>query len=90
MHELLADGDWHDRDHIIAGMVPLVPPAKAARAAERDRQRQAASTHRIKNHDRVVEVGARIIVRNAIKQAVADGTVERRTVEGRTEIRRTP
>lgn len=38
-HKLLADGQWHDRDTIVAQLMKAVPPGEAYRATQYQRQR---------------------------------------------------
>lgn len=96
-YELLADGDWHDRDAVVTAVMPLVPPGKAIRQHQRDlegaRARRAANgappSPAGRRPGNPTTSGARRKAMNAISRATADGRIERRTVAGVTQIRLT-
>jgi hypothetical protein len=95
LEELLADGDWHDREPVIAELMPLVEPGKASRVAlqlraHNRRQRVAAGRTGPHNGGGVTpsdRAGARYIARRTIGSAAKRGTVETRTVDGTVQIR---
>ena len=98
VHELLASGDWVDREALMAAAMPLVPPGKATRAAAYQRDRQDAARRRrgdpvIPANSKPMDsqtVGARCVVGHSIGTAVGQGRLQRRTVAGRIQIRRNP
>lgn len=98
VHELLADGHWHDRETLVTAAMPLVPPGKAARTAVDNRDRMAATRRQqgvpvtpsqVRRHDDQT-VGARTKVTHSISAALSRGHLQRRIVAGRIQIRRTP
>lgn len=99
VHELLADGDWVDREELMAAAMPVVPPGKAERQAKVERNRQDAARRRrgdtvIPSNSKPsdpVAVGARIVVAHSLGTAVGQGRLERRRLaDGRIQIRRNP
>lgn len=99
IHELLADGGWHDREDLMAAAMPLVPPGKAERQAKVERDRQDAARRRkgdpiIRANSKPsdpVAVGARIVVGHSLGTAVDQGRLQRRRLpDGRIQIRRNP
>lgn len=89
LDEILADGAWHDREQVIAVLVPLVAPGVAAREAERNRRHvNGHDGQRTKGHGQEREVGARLIAVKRIGTGVRSGTIEVRHQDGRVEIRR--
>lgn len=80
---LLADGLWHDYEALLRQLMRMVPPGRAARAAERHRIGQAArraryrgdvltgvpAPTRVNDPDRVRDTGARLIVRKVLSDA---------------------
>lgn len=98
VYELLADGHWHDRETVVVAAMPLVPPGKAARTAVDNRDRMAATRRQqgvpvtpsqVRRHDDQT-VGARRKVTHSISAALSRGHLQRRTVDGRPQIRLTP
>lgn len=98
LDELLADGDWHDREPIVLALMPLVPPGQAVRRANLNRSRWRAD-HGCQPHDGThggtpprddQAVGARSIVTGLLSTLVGAGRLERRGDAGRTQIRLTP
>ena len=95
IHELLADGAWHDREALVDAAMPLVPPGKAARQAAYDRARLAATRRAqgvptIPSNGRPQDtqtVGARTKVTHSLSAATRRGHLERRTVNGVIQIR---
>lgn len=97
LDELLVDGQWHDQEELIAGMVPVIPPGKAARHAidYRARQRRKRGNPGPANpsFSRAADdqtVGARDIARHTINRTLQLGTIERRYTADHTLIRRRP
>ena len=98
IHELLADGAWHDRETLVDAAMPLVPPGKAARQATYDRARLAATrrAHGVPetpSNGRPQDphtVGARTKVTHSLCAATRRGLLQRRTVDGRIQIRLNP
>lgn len=81
--ELLADGEWHEREELIVAGVAVVPPGVAYREGEKlrrkDRSGRAAPEGRVLGSRGVsVAAGARSIVRQAIRNRTRKGTAERR------------
>lgn len=86
--ELLADGEWHDRERLYAEMVKVVPPGRAVRHAELIRQTSQsgrAPKDRVKQRSTefLVATGRRSIVRMALRGR----RLEFRTVDGRVQVR---
>lgn len=80
---ILSDGEWHDYEALLRELMRMVPPGRAARAAERHRVGQAArraryrgdeltgvpAPTRVNDPDRVRDTGARLIVRKVLGDA---------------------
>jgi hypothetical protein len=99
VHELLASGDWVDREHLVTTAMPLVPPGKAERQAKVERDRHDAARRRrgdpvIRANSKPsdsVAVGARIVVAHSLGTAVGQGRLQRRRLpDGRIQIRLNP
>lgn len=95
IYDLLADGDWHDRETLVTAAMPLVPPGKAARTAAADRERMHAARRRqgvavipsqSRRHDDQA-VGARTKVTHSLSGAIRAGHIEQHTVAGVIQIR---
>lgn len=74
---VLADGEWHDREEILAAGVLTVPPGVAYRHAERLRRVYAAGPRKRGDDSTAVAAGARDKVRRVLAAHVQRGTVER-------------
>ena len=86
--ELLADGEWHDRERLYVEMGKLVPPGLAFRHAEmvrRTSQRGQAPAERQvpRSSEFLIASGKRSIVRMALRGQ----RLEFRTVDGRVQVR---
>ena len=98
LDELLADGEWHDREQLVRALMPLIPPGQAVRTATRNRagkrrRRAEQGMEPTPKYGRPADeqtVGARTCAYSVIATAVRFHTAERRTVAGRIQIRRTP
>lgn len=80
---ILSDGRWHDYEALLRELMRMVPPGRAARAAERHRVGQAVrraryrgdvltrvpAPTRVNDPDRVRDTGARLIVRKVLSDA---------------------
>lgn len=80
---ILSDGKWHDYEDLLRELMRMVPPGRAARAAERHRIGQASRraryrgtvlsgvpvSTRVNDPDRVRNTGARLIVRKLLSDA---------------------
>lgn len=75
----LRDGEWHPYERTIQKIMPKVHPGKAARVAERMRKGSKGGTNptpapaeRVKNTDldRVIRVGARVLVKQTLRTSV--------------------
>lgn len=77
----LADGDWHPYADIVATAATTVPPGRAYRSAEYNRQhptRRSAPGPRVRGDaDTAIATGARETARRAILQLIRRGTVQR-------------
>lgn len=90
--EVLADGEWHQEQLILAEMVKVIPPAQAIRRAERRRVNQRASarltTPPARQADRDVEtlrlMGARHIAQDSLR---GSKSVEYRSDSGMRWVR---
>jgi len=79
----LAGGRWHDYEALVRALIPLVPPGRAARAAEVTRAGQARRRARARGEpftvapprvrpvdpDRLREFGARVIISKMLRDA---------------------
>ena len=77
---VLADGRWHTRDELFAAALPTIPPGRAARRGELDREINRASRGAEPAPRRKGDAhytGARTIVRGVLRSAVIRGRVER-------------
>ena len=71
-NELLGDGEWHDLETVMQDLMKVVPPGRALRQNERDRQTSnqqktgstPASRSRPQPRERLIAFGARTIVRD--------------------------
>ncbi len=102
LDELLADGEWHDREPLVVAAAAAVPPGVAARHARHQRAAWRARYHRrngtappptaIGRPSDDVRVGARHLAITAIRTAVAQRAYQQRTLpDGTTiQIRRRP
>lgn len=77
--EVLADGEWHHDEEVIAAMALYVPCGKAARAREKSAVRQRSEETPIRPIDpvRIVEIGSREVAVGTARSAVVAGTWER-------------
>jgi hypothetical protein len=80
---ILADGQWHDYEALLRELMRMVPPGRAARAAEKHRVGQASRraryrgdvltsvppSTRVNDPDRIRDTGARLIVRKVLSDA---------------------
>jgi hypothetical protein len=80
--QLLADGEWHEREHLITAGIEEVPPGIAYREGEKLRRKERSG--RVAPEGRVlgsravsVAAGARSLVRQAIRNRIRKGTAER-------------
>jgi hypothetical protein len=69
--ELLADGEWHDREQLLDQMARAVPPGKAFRVGERrrtaTRRRPNGPGPRVRGDDTTsIAAGAREVARKAL------------------------
>lgn len=87
LEQLVADGEWHRRDQLIAELVGLVPPGKATRHAAAMRQSVITHPHQVRRRD-PIQVGSRDIVRKTIEAAAARGFLERTVVDGAVSYRK--
>lgn len=78
---VLADGGWHAIEDLVAVGVPLVPPGVAYRKGEAERARRrrdgVAGPRSRGDRSTSIEVGARHLVRKAIRDSVRSGMVDR-------------
>ncbi len=75
---LLADGEWHPVEDVLAAGIRVVPPGVAYRAGESDRTRKGAGARTKGGAETSVASGARGLVRRVLAEQVRRGTVERR------------
>lgn len=95
LEELLADGEWHDREPIVQALMLVVPPGQAVRRAHHTRARwrtdhgcqpyTGATGGTPPRDDQAV--GARSLAMGLITTLVTVGRLERRTVAGVIQIR---
>ena len=86
--EILADGQWHDRELLYVEMAKLVPPGRAIRHAELIRRtsqsgKAPAVRKQPRSTDFLITSGKRSIVRMALRGA----RLEFRTHDGRVQVR---
>lgn len=78
MDDVLADGEWHELEEVLAAGVKIVPPGMAYRKGEWNRLRlKGPDTRHVGTRERSVATGARIIARKSIESRLQRGTVER-------------
>lgn len=81
--EVLADGEWHDIDDVIADAVRRVPPGLAYRKGEARRThsrgdgRTAPERRQLGTREVAVATGARTLVRKSIESRLRRGTAVR-------------
>lgn len=66
MLAVLADGEWHDRDLLLAVAGRAVPPGRAFRVGEAQRQRRTDRARTRGNNDTAIAAGRRIIAREVL------------------------
>lgn len=83
LDEILADGEWHDINAVLAALAVYVPPGQAWRRAEGSRRSMQRSRTGIST-DRVLgeqadgaRTGARRVAYDRLRTAIKHGTVER-------------
>lgn len=85
MLAVLSDGEWHDRDELVAAGADVVPPGEATRAARtmrvrRAQRRRADGVPEQPNQARRLDdvtTGSREIARRRLKDLARKGRVER-------------
>lgn len=101
LDELLADGEWHDREQLILDTVGIIPPGIAARHARDCRTRaRAVDANRAARDGRIprapsggrgpaddTRVGARSIATRTLRRALDRHAYEARTHRGVAQIR---
>lgn len=76
--ELLADGEWHELDELLAASMELVPPGAAYRTGERHRRERRGNDRTVRTTQQgTIAAGRRRTVYDAIRSRVRHGTVER-------------
>jgi len=75
--QVIADGDWHDREELIAAAMAVIPPAVAYRRAEVNRTRKTTGLRSRGGRDDAVRAGSRDLARRLIDEAVRRGSIER-------------
>jgi hypothetical protein len=94
---VLADGDWHAREHVLRAGMAAVPPGVAFRDGEKDRnrvnRRMSGPGARTRGTDETsIQVGARSIVRDCINSLLVSKhgnppRLERAIVDGVDSLR---
>lgn len=89
VHELLADGEWHEQDPVVRDAMRLVPPGPAYRQAETSRKnRPDAPEKRTQGTDAdAIAAGQRQIVMQSIYAGVRYGSFDRKREGKRIYIR---
>jgi hypothetical protein len=91
LDELLADGDWHSGDELIAAMVAAIPPGVAYRAGEKSRTNArrwgTPGARKFGDQETAVAAGARRLASSLLAKRVSRATVER---DGDRYRRRSP
>lgn len=88
INEILADGEWHDREEVVQDAMRLVPPGVAFRRGEYYRvkalrkqygKEAAQERARQKGDDRdAILAGKRALVAEALQGSLASGAIEKR------------
>lgn len=79
MDEVLADGEWHELEQVLAAGVKMVPPGMAYRKGEwsRTRRGDAPATRHVGTRETAVAAGARIIAKKSIESRIRYGSIVR-------------
>lgn len=88
MDAVLADGDWHPIEDVVAAGIATVPPGVAYRQGERRRREHhgVPAERRKGGTNTAIDAGARRQVRDLVLSRVRRGTIERQG----EQIRRRP
>lgn len=89
IEDILADGEWHELEHVIREASKKVPPGKAFRHSERQRIRQREDGIERTRGDRsdAIRTGARGIVVQTLNTAKRSRRAEYKTIENKKWIR---
>jgi hypothetical protein len=88
-YDLLSDGLWRDREWVINQLIPLVPPGRAMRVNEKDRQRLLARGGTPSDQPRTKYRSTEYLVRSGARRAVVESLVQTRKYK-RVEWREDP
>jgi hypothetical protein len=85
MLEVLRDGEWHTRSELVAESRVLVPPGRAKRKTERNRQHKVNGAERRQrlSDSEQIRSGQQAIAYSSIKGLIAVGRIEQRGNGGR-------
>lgn len=81
MHDLLADGEWHEQELVVRDAMRLVPPGPAFRHAENARQRLTPGPRQKGDESDAIAAGQRQITMQSLHAAVRSGKIERKTID---------
>jgi hypothetical protein len=87
IHELLADGEWHELDPVVKDALLRVPPGPAFRHAEKQRERQSGEPRQRGDMDDAIAAGRRSIAMQSVGAAVRSGKLERKEENGKLWLR---
>ena len=75
--EYLSDGEWHDRETVLAVGAAAVPPGRAYREGERMRQiqREEPGARKRGTRETAIATGARTLARQALQGLTGRGAV---------------
>ena len=77
LERLLADGEWHDVDDVVAELAPLVPPGRAYRRGEARRLAKAGAGLRVRgDRSTAIASGARHIADDTVRSGIRYGRIE--------------
>jgi hypothetical protein len=88
--EILADGQWHDREPVVLDAMRLVPPGKAFRRGEQYRERVSTGERKRGSDDDSIRTGQRAYVSETIQTSLKSGVIEKRVENGVYQIRMAP
>lgn len=87
MHEVLADGEWHEQEPVVREAMRRVPPGPAYRHAERARARLTPGPRQKGDESDAIATGQRQMVMQSLHAAVKYNKIERKKEGGKWFLR---
>jgi len=94
IQEILSDGEWHEREVLYRAGMKQVPPGRAFRQAEKNRDRFFQERHGTNaparkrgNDETAIAAGQRMLVTGVLTSQVRTGRYEKKEVDGKVYVR---